>query len=166
MALEDSVQQLNNFSMPGLTSVQVSAGNNTNPYLEAASQTWKAGAPLVASSGKLIQASEDITTAICVGFATVDASGTTNNLTPVVPCLPGLEFEATLEDGGSGDHAIAQTDLFVKRGLAVTSGGLWYVDSAESSNVAVVIVELVDPIGTVQGRVRARILNKVCLANT
>lgn len=166
MATEDSVKQLSNFSMPGQTSVQVSTGTTDNPYLEAASQTYKAYSPLVSSSGKLATASEDVTTAIIVGFATQDASGTTDNPTAVVTALSGLEFEATLEDGTGGDHALAQTDLFAHYGLAVTAAGLWYVDQAETASPAVVVVALVDPIGTVQGRVRVRLLNKVCLANT
>lgn len=166
MAAEDQVTQLSNFAMPGLTSVQLSTGTTDQPYLEAATQSYLSGAPLISSSGKLAIALEDVTTAIIVGFASVDASGTTDNPTSVIPALSGLTFEATLEDGTAGDHVLAQADLFAKYGLAKTAAGLWYLDEAETASPAAVVIALIDPIGTVQGRVRARLLNKVCLANT
>lgn len=157
MATEDKVVQLNNFTGPGRTSVPARTG-----YLEGASQTYLAGAPLKASSGKLVTLVEDDIANI-VGFAIQKATGVTNTLTGVIPALGQIEFEATLENGSTGDYALTQADLFSAYGLAVTATGLWYLDKAETTHKAAVIVELVDPVGTVQGRVRAQLLNAVTL---
>ena len=161
MAAEDQVRMFDNFSMPGLTSVQVSTG-----YLEAAGQVYLSGAPLIDNgAGSLVTAADDVTTPIIVGFATYAASGVTDNETSVTPALSGLEFEATLESSSPGDHALAQTDLFAKYGFEVNGSNLWYVNQAETASPAVVVIALIDPIGTVQGRVRVRLLNRVCLGN-
>lgn len=160
MATESLVKQLSHFSGPGRTSVPV----RTSGGVEAASQSWKGGAPLIRSSGKLAIGTEDMTSGV-VGFACSNATGVTSAAVAYVPAVPGIEFEATLEDGTSGDHALAQTDMFVAYGIAVTTAGLWYVDFAETSNVAVVVTEFVDPIGTVQGRIRCRLLDTVTIYN-
>lgn len=159
MATEDSVRQLDHFNAPGMTSVPI----RTNG-VEAAGQDWIAGSPLIRSSGKLAEGAEDLTANV-IGFASSDASGTTDHAVSYIPAVPGIEFEATLENGSTGDHALAQTDMDVAYGLAVTAAGLWYIDQAETSNIACVVVAFVDPIGTVQGRVRARLLDTVSIYN-
>lgn len=155
MATEDQVRQLDNFTSPGSLSVQVDT-----TQLEAATQSYLAGAPVKAVNGLITVFTEDGIAGL-VGFACFNASGVTNNPTSIIPAVPGIEFEATLENGSTGDYALTQADLWAAYGLAVTAGGLWYLDKAETTHKAAVITRLVDPVGTVQGRVRARILTAV-----
>jgi len=156
MAAEDKVKQLSFFRMEGLASTPLRSG------IEAAGQTWKAGAPLISSSGKLAEAADDVVTGI-VGFATTDASGVTDTPVDYVPAVEGIAFEATLEDQSGGDYALTQANLYLSYALRATAGGLWYLDQNDTPNAAATVIQLVDPIGTVQGRVIARLKNAVTI---
>lgn len=160
MATADKVIQIGNFTAPGQNSVPVVTG-----LLEAASQSFKAGAPVINSSGKVAILGTDGIASI-IGFATHDASGTTDTATSIIPVYGGpIEFEANLENSSSGDYALTQADLFASYGLVKTSGGLWYIDQAETTHKSVVIVGLVDAVGTTQARVRARLIQAVVIQN-
>jgi hypothetical protein len=165
MATESLVRQIDHFAVIGLMSVPVKTGPSGLSVLgnsggvEAASQAWLSGAPLIASSGKLAEAATDPIAAI-LGFANADASGVTNQGASFIPAGPGLEFEATLENSSTGDLALALTHMYVKYGLKrITASKLWYVDQNDTSGVAVIVTGFVDPVGTIQGRVRVRLLN-------
>lgn len=161
MAAEDSVRQLDHFSAPGMTSVPV---RTDGQEAGTPNSTWLAGSPIRSSLGLLIDFAEDAVAGL-VGFACADATGTAATPVSYIPAVPGIEFEATLEDGTNGDHVLAQTNVFAKYALAVTATGLWYLDEDDTTNVAAVVIALVDPVGTVQGRVRARLLDTVTIYN-
>lgn len=118
--------------------------------LEASGQSWKTGAPLVWSSGKLAEASanpRDI-----VGWALSTASGTANTKVTFVAAMPGIhELEMCVDKAsGLGTHQLAQTDVGAVYGITKSAGGIWYIDIDKvtaGTNTAVSITELIDPIG-------------------
>ena len=51
-------------------------------------------------------------------------------------------------------HTLAQTDLWARYGVTQdATSGLWYVNFSDTTDIYVVITNLIDPIGTVSGRV-------------
>ena len=154
MAAEDKVQQINHPTDPGRLSDRVITG-----LLEASGQSYKAGAVVIASSGKVATAVNAQVTVI-LGLADKKAAGVVDSEVVLLPSI-GLEFEATLEDQAVGDLPLAQAHLFAQFGLRVTSGGLWYINFNDTSNKAATVIALVDPVGTVQGRVRAKFIDSV-----
>jgi len=160
MAAEDSVRPLNNFTAPGMMSVPI----RTNG-VEGGAQSWKSGAPIGVAFGLFAELADDFTSG-AVGFASQDASTVAATPVSYIPCVPGIEFEATLEDQANGDHPLSQANLYAKYALRqVVATGAWYLDENDTGNAAAVVVALVDPIGTVQGRVRARLLDTVTVFN-
>jgi hypothetical protein len=146
MAATDKVVAISHTTRLGLVSTPILEGP------EAASQTFKQGAVLVDSAGKVAEASNDPTASI-LGIALHDASGTTDQTVMFVPALPHVVFEATLEDQATGDHALVQTNCWQDYGLKKTAAGLWYIDENDGTGPAL-IIRLVDPAGTIQGRVQ------------
>lgn len=118
---------------------------------EAASQSYVAGALLIDSSGKVAVAAADPSLGTILGVATVAATGTTDTDVPYVPALPGVVFEANLDDG-SGTLVSAITHLYGRFGLDVTSGKFW-IDSTDTTNIRVCVVGFRDAIGTANARV-------------
>lgn len=164
MAAEDQVQPFNNFTAYGMTSVPIRTGA-VNGYIEAAGQSWQPGAPLISSSGSIAEAADDVTTGI-IGFAAYAASGTTGAYVDLIPAVPGIEFECNLEDQSAGDHALVQANLFTAYAIRQrTANGAWYADENDTTNDAVIVVAFRDPVGTVQARVRVRLLDTVTIYN-
>lgn len=121
--------------------------------IEAATQSFIAGALLVNSSGKVAKAAADPTLGTVLGIAGGPATGTTNDLSRFTPALPAVIFEGTL-DTSAGTYALALTDVNVKYGIALDSStGHFYVDQSDTSNVRVLVTQLKDAVGTVSGRV-------------
>lgn len=117
--------------------------------IEAATQSYKKGAFVVWSSGKIAEASanpRDI-----AGLALAAASGTTNNATIFADLLPGVKLEMSLDKAADlGNRALAQTDVGAAYGVTKDSNGVWYVDIDKvtaGTNTAVRVVKLIDPIG-------------------
>jgi hypothetical protein len=134
----------------GLTSVPHLNG------LEASSQTFKAGAPLVNSSGYLAVGTGPIDTGDAViGFAARDANNdTAHSVLLYVPALPHVIFEGLLSDSNTSSHTLAQADLLGKYALAVDATTLaWYVDYFNTTNPSAFVFAAIDPIGTVDARV-------------
>lgn len=156
MATEDQVREINHPAMDGHYSTDFKQGK------EAASQSWKRGAPLIVVSGLLTEASEGDLSGDVVGFAVKDATGVTDTVTDFIPAFEELEMEGTLENGSTGDYALTQADVGALYGLAKTAAGIWYIDQADTTNPNVYIMSLVDPVGTVQGRVRFRLKRTDC----
>lgn len=122
---------------------------------EGLSQTFKRGAPLVFSSGYLVEATSGAALDI-VGFALTAghnaAAGAYNvDYVPVEFCR---SWKGKL--AGATAHAIAQTDLGTAYGLASNGDGTWYVDADESTaeQKSVTVTELIDAIGTEDGWVK------------
>lgn len=126
---------------------------------EAASQTFKKGAPLVLDANGRLAVSPTSTpvTDVIIGFASEDGhNGTAGQYTMgYVPALPHILFEGVLEDATNFDHALAQVNLGMIHAIYTdATTGAWFLDENDSANGLATIVELVSPIGTVRGRVR------------
>jgi hypothetical protein len=130
-------------------------------------QTFKRGAPLIATAGLLVQASEGPTVGI-VGFAAANALNpdgvqSRENIDGVARYTPadGEVFEATFATSSGGSLtapvqvALAQTDLFGVYGLSkFGSYGPWYVNKALTGAAGcVVIVGFKDAVGVNDARV-------------
>jgi hypothetical protein len=138
-----------------IPSKNLGGGSGVVPMMEgveAAAQSWKKGAILIESSGKVAIASADPTSAI-LGVAAGDASGVTDAKCLFYPARPGMVFEATYEDQNSENHALVQGDLYTNHALQVDGNGIWYVDENDTTNTAVVIVGHKDALGTTRARV-------------
>ena len=135
---------------------------------EAATQSWKAGAPLKRSSGKLAVAGAD-NAADVVDVATEAATGTTNAKAAIVLAFPNTVFEATLEDETNEDHALVYANLYTDYALQVDSSGNYYIDENDTTNTSVMIVGAnksdIDA-ATVRARVLCVFLQDVLAANT
>ena len=93
------------------------------------------------------------------GFAAAPGanSASDTSLLPFYPLLDGLIMVANLVDGtdGSNNHTLAQTDLDALACPTLIDGETLYALNLDTtgSRDAARIVELIDPIGTVNGRV-------------
>lgn len=132
---------------------------------EAASQSFVKGAVLINSSGKIATASADPTDNI-IGVAAEPASGVTDDPVTFYPALPGLVFEATLEDQSNEDHALVISNVFSPFALQVDDDGIWYVDENDGSNTGVFVVGVKDWDDVVNAKVRARVLVTFIYAKT
>lgn len=137
-------------------------GLNTTPIYhgpEGATQTFKRGAPLIYSSGYLVigaSAPLDTDDSI-VGFATHDGrNGATDGLytaTYVPAGGPHLVFIGLLIDKVAESHTLVATNLGLAYAIDVDSSGYWYLDENNTTKPVARVIELIDPVGTVNGRV-------------
>lgn len=124
----------------------------TRKGIEAASQSFKKGAVLIESGGKVAIAAADAVAAI-LGVAAADASGVTDKEVLFYPALPGMVFEATFEDQTNENHALAAANVYANYAIQVDSNGIFYVDENDTTNTSVQIVGHKDPVGTTRARV-------------
>lgn len=132
--------------------------------IEASGQTFKIGAPLVNSSGSLAEASTGTTgyAGLIIGFALAPATGVTATAVQFVPALQGLCFSGTVDGtlvatNAPGTGSVAQTAVWGGIGLQKdAASGLWYL--CTTGTASFIIVGLIDPASTVNGRVRVQIL--------
>lgn len=156
-----------------IRAIEVAAmlGLSAPPVRHAAvlgSEAWAKGAVLISNgSGLLAEAGAD--PVLIVGVAPYSYPATNVDVadfSAYIPAMPNIEFEGTLDDG-TGTYALLQADLWASYGLVVTSG-VWHIDQSETTEDRVVITGLVDPVGTLAGRVRFQFLyaEKVASAPT
>jgi hypothetical protein len=134
------------------------------PGIEAASCTFKAGAPLVNSSGSLAEATTGTTgyAGLIVGFALGPATGVTGAQILYTPAVQGIAFQGTVDGtlvatNAPGTGSVAQTGVYGGIGLQKdAASGLWYL--CTTGTASFIIVGLVSPASTVNGRVRVQIL--------
>lgn len=132
--------------------------------IEAAGQTWKVGAPLVNSSGSLAEATTGTTgyAGLIIGFALAPASGVTATDVMFVPVISTLTFAGTVDGtlvatNAPGTGSVAQTAVWGGIGLQKdAASGLWFL--CTTGTASFIIVGLIDPAATVNGRVRVQIL--------
>jgi hypothetical protein len=135
-------------------------------FPEKATQTFLRGAPVVNNAGFVQEAAAN--PRAIVGFAEEPGkNGATDGLRAnrCVPALPHVVFEGSIDTAAAiGTGAIAAADLFAPYGITKDANGIWYVDKQKvtvGTNTVLYIVELVDPVGTVNGRVRFVIASAV-----
>ncbi len=141
-------------------------------YLEDITQTYKKGAPLVVTAAGYLgmaTAANPYNGTGMVGVAVSDASNlaaaggpdlvTGEKVHQAYPVgSPSLEFEGQLDASvttlAQGTHALAQADLWALYGIVQdATSGFWYVNFSDTTDVRVVVTRLLDPIGTLAGRV-------------
>lgn len=137
--------------------------------LEGAGQTWKRGAPLVNSSGLLIEATTSTSAKSgIVGIALADATGVTNSAVQYVPLCPDvLTFQGTIDGtlvatNAPGTGSLAQSGMYGGGTLQKdAASGKWFLNNTATGDF--IFVAAVDPLGTVNGRVRVQFLHAICL---
>jgi hypothetical protein len=147
----------------------VQGGPGALTGIEAASQTWKIGAPLVNSSGKLAEASTSTSAKSgIIGIALAPASGITNNPVQYVPLCPdGLSFQGTIDgtlssSNAPGTGSLAQSGMYGGGTLQKdAASGLWFFNNTATGDF--IFVAAVSPLGTVNGRVRAVFLHAISI---
>ncbi len=161
---------------------RINAGPNrgTNAHASAtfnekASQVFKAGTPMKATSGYLLEntTTDGTDTDTYVGFAEEDghnAAADDAKVHRVLLADGGQVFEGTLATAAGGTAnaplavALAQTDLWAKYALAKqTSSNLWYLDQNNTTQKKVLIVGFRDAVGTSNARVYFKLLKSAIL---
>lgn len=146
-------------------------GLSSTPSIQAAqkaSSSYVKGDPVYIDSSGYVAASPtasvsssdaiDTADADIFGFVQEDGANSASNTSKVgvTPALPGMTFKGQLIDTTAASLAsLAQTDLGAKMGLAKLSGDTHYgVDKGTaSSRDCVLVIELIDPVGTSGGQV-------------
>lgn len=131
---------------------KIIAGSSHETLTGLAGGTVYEGDALKYSSGKLIRLAADDTTGV-VGVAAHGAI--VNEPLRYHPALPNQIYEGTLEDETNNNHALVQTNVGVSYGIQLdATNNRMYLDENDTANGICFIDELIDPIGTVKGRVR------------
>lgn len=105
--------------------------------IEGASQSWKAGALLILSSGKVVTAGTAPSTVSFI--AQKDATGTTNAKVESWKIIPGRLYELTFVGSGTAG-AFAQADIGANVGVLVdATTGIWYADNADTGDQFTVV---------------------------
>jgi hypothetical protein len=127
----------------------------TVPGIEAASQSYKKGSPLIDSSGKI--ATAGAAPAAVLGIAFTDATGTTNKPLEYWPIKAGRLYEITF------NGTIAQTDINTNVGIVKdATTGYWYCDSGDTGDQ--VTIKMLSP-GWAIGDTKPRVLVTFDAAN-
>lgn len=127
---------------------------------EAASQDYKAGAPLEYTSGTIeALATGGADTGLVIGIAAQDATGTTGAAVPYYEANDYNLFEGSLIDGTSA-YTLLGTEIGTAYGL-IDSGDNWYVDISNTSQTKVEVVGLIDPVGDINPRVIVRFIGSM-----
>lgn len=114
-------------------------------YPEAASQTFKAGYPVIldaASNENRIKVSADAPTAAIVGVACVDASGTTGTMIPVWVAKPELKFQMRTVASDPVDFSDIGTARSIKKHASLS---IWVCDTTNAGADSVVVEKYHDP---------------------
>jgi len=149
-------------------------GHHSTPvraYLEDASQTYKKGTPLVVTTagylGTAVVANPYnggglVGISVAPGSNVAAGAADPNTGDKYHLCYPvsdqDTEFVGQLDASSTtlaaGTHALAQTDLWARYGITQdATSGLWYVNFSDTSDLYAIITHLIDPIGTIAGRV-------------
>lgn len=156
------VKTFNSIKVAGKQDISVGS-HKLRSYTEGDSQAGFGGAPVIFSSGKVVEAatSAGVYAAAAVkivGIAAQDFNNTTSNTQdkfPVVPVPPGIVFEGVLSGSTGTTHALAQSDVGTDHRLVRSDDKAWYLaaDDDASKNLRTRIVGLKDAIGTAEGKV-------------
>lgn len=126
-------------------------------FLEAASQTFKQGSPVVINAGGQVAEIGADPTKID-GVALSDATGVTDAEIQVVLPLPAVIFQANISGVGTSD----QSDVGDQRGI-VKDNDNWHIDESEIANPVVEITGLRSDAGDINGIVYFKFLSTVAL---
>jgi hypothetical protein len=114
-------------------------------YPEAASQTFKAGYPVIldaASNENRIKVSADAPTAALVGVACQDATGTTGSMIAVWVAKPELKFQMRTVASDAVDFSDIGTARSIKKHASLN---IWVCDTATAGSDSVVVEKYHNP---------------------
>jgi hypothetical protein len=152
-----AVRRLGLHSTPSLT------------FLEAASQTYVKGSPLIASSGLAAITGAVANPVDIIGISESAATGTTNDPVRVNPISADIVYEGILGKADLSDRVTAQTDIGTAYGInrdATNLGFFVDVDNTTPAEVKVRVIGFKDAVGTTNGRVYFTFLQVADHANT
>jgi hypothetical protein len=125
-------------------------------FLEGASQSFKAGHVVVLSAGKVVKGATDPAAATVLGIAAEDASGVTDRKVGVFVGDETAEFIGNVQNTG----ALALANVGASYGLVLDATyDVFRVDLADTTNLQVKVVELVDEVGDINGTVVFKFVN-------
>ena len=155
-----ATQVIQPFRVAGPYTLSIPVRGGTAPV----SETWKRGALLARSSGRLIEAGADPT--LIVGVAIHDVTVTVaGDEVKYVPAHLGVEFEGSLMGAAAANYTLVQTDMYLTYGVAAdATTGYLSIDQCDTSANLVVITGFVDPVGDINARVRFIFLQAGTLA--
>ncbi len=114
-------------------------------YPEAASQTFKAGYPVIldaASNENRIKVAADNPTAAIVGVACQDATGTTGSMIAVWVSKPELKFQLRTVASDAVDFSDIGTARAIQKHASLS---IWVVDTTDAGNDSVVVEKYHNP---------------------
>jgi|SRR5215471_7516567 len=124
---------------------------------KAAATSFRVGSPVIATAGLAVEAAADPALNTILGIAQSDMAtagyGSTDCYMSRIDTPD--QWVGCVDNSGSfgtGTSAVAQRGT--RYGIAKDgTSGLWYIDLAETTAVRLRVESLIDPAGTVQGRV-------------
>ena len=129
---------------------------------KASATTWVAGAVIIATTGLAVEGADGPTTGTILGVAVGPATnGPTSAI--ICPALPNVIFQGRVGTGDTGttiDSAAAYR--YVKGyGVSLDATTTWYINVADTTDDAVMIIGEVDAIGTAWGKVEFVFIDSV-----
>lgn len=141
-----------------------SMGSPTSYLPKAGATSFERGAPVIATAGLAVEAGADPALNTIMGVATHDMAitgyGSTDCfMNPIDSEEVWIGSVDTSAGVGTGTSAVAQRGT--RYGIAKdATSGQWYIDINDTTNVRVRVEALIDPAGTVQGRVEFKWLQQ------
>jgi hypothetical protein len=109
--------------------------------------TWVKGAVIIATSGYAVEAADGPTTGTILGVA--HEAAVAGQLTAlIVPALPEVVFSGKIATGDTGgDYTSLVTNRYLRYGVSLDSSGAWYINAADTTDLAVMVLDFIDAIG-------------------
>ena len=126
----------------------------TERWKKASATTFVRGTVVIATAGLIVAATDGPTTGTILGVSVESAdSGLTD--VAICPALETVVFEVVTATGDSGaTTTIADANLFIGYGLSLNSS-IWYVNVADSSDIAMVLIKRLDADSTAWAKAEA-----------
>jgi len=116
--------------------------------------TWVKGAVIIATSGFAVEAADGPTTGTILGIAAEAAVADTTTAL-IVPALPEVVFSGCIATGDTGgDYTSLVTNRYLRYGVSLDSSTAWYINAADTTDLAVMVTEFIDDIGDNLARVK------------
>lgn len=124
------------------------------PTLEVTKEsatTWRQGAIIIATSGYAVEAADGPTANTILGVAAEAAvAGVTT--ARIFPATKDFVFKGRLGTGDAGgDYTSLVTDRYVRGygvSLEAATANVWYINQADTTDDAIMIIDFIDTIGT------------------
>ena len=112
--------------------------------------TWSKGDVIIASGGYGVEGADGPTTGTIIGVAAEDAVAGQLSA-KVIPAIPAAVFKGRLATGDAGgDYTSLVTDRYTAYGISLeaATSNVWYINAADTTAIAVLILDFIDAIGT------------------